>query len=62
MLVGLLFVTALTTAGAHQGLVAQVQSHAPAVKRWSGALLIVAGGWFLTLAAFADFFADLFPV
>ena len=62
MLVGLLFAAALTVARAQEGLLARIQAHAPVVKRWSGVVLLVVGVWFLALAAFADFFADVFPV
>ena len=62
MLVALLFAAAFTVARAQEGLLAKLEAHAPAIKRWTGAVLIVIGVWFLALAAFADFFADLFPV
>jgi len=32
------------------------------VKRWGGHVLITLGLWFIALAVFADFFAELFPV
>jgi hypothetical protein len=32
------------------------------VKRWGGWVLAGVGGWFIALAVFADFFADVFPV
>ena len=62
MLVALLFTAALVVGRAQEGVIAKLETHAPTIKRWTGAVLIVIGVWFLALAAFADFFADLFPV
>lgn len=39
-----------------------IRNQAPRVKRWSGVTLVAVGVWFLLLAAFTGFFAELFPV
>ena len=62
VLVGLLFAAAFTVAGAQQRTIDRISRQAPTVKRWGGWLLVAVGVWFIALAVFADFFADLFPV
>lgn len=49
-------------ATAREALVESLRSGAPTVKPWGGGLLMVVGVWMLSLAAFADFFAEVFPV
>lgn len=61
-LVGLVFAGAFVVAGAQNQTIERIKAQAPRVKRWGGSILLVIGAWFLILAAFADFFADLFPV
>ena len=62
VLVGLLFTAALTVSRAQQATIERIQASAPAVKKWGGAILIVVGLWFISLALFADFFAQYFTV
>lgn len=57
-----MFIAAFTVSRAQQSTVERIQASAPAVKRWGGAILIAVGTWFLALAIFADFFAQIFPV
>ncbi len=58
----LMFGLALALATAQERLVATLQARASEVKRWGGWILLLVGGWFLVLAIFADFFAQIFPV
>lgn len=62
VLVGLLFAAALGVAGAQDQTIKTIRAHAPRVKRWGGWILVAVGAWFLSLAVFADFFADIFLV
>lgn len=57
-----MFALALGLATAQERTVGVLQERAPAVKRWGGRILIVVGAWLIALAAFAEFFADVFPV
>lgn len=61
-LVGLVFTSAFAVAGAQESTLERIKAQAPTVKRWGGRVLIVLGVWFLALAVFAIFFAELFPV
>ncbi|MEX2586714.1 MAG: hypothetical protein WD602_01800 [Actinomycetota bacterium] len=58
----LMFSAAFVAARAQEATVKRIQMSAPAIKRWGGALLIGVGVWFVALATFANFFADLYPV
>jgi len=49
-------------AGAQESTLQRIKGQAPVVKRWGGHVLITLGLWFIALAVFADFFAELFPV
>ena len=40
----------------------RLQAGSPQVKRWGGLILLAVGTWFLILAIWADFFAEIFPV
>jgi hypothetical protein len=62
VLVGLLFTAAFTVSRAQQSTVDRIQASAPAVKKWGGAVLVAVGLWFISLAVFADFFAQYFTV
>lgn len=62
VLISLLFTAAFGVAGAQDQTVQRIRAQAPRVKRWGGWILMVVGAWFLILAAFADFFAEIFPV
>lgn len=62
VILALMFTAAITVSRAQESTVARIQASAPAVKRWGGAVLILVGGWFVSLAVFADFFARVFPV
>lgn len=62
VLVGLVFFSAFAVAGAQESTHQRIRAQAPTVKNWGGRVLIVLGVWFIALAVFADFFAELFPV
>ena len=62
VLVGLVFASALAVGGVQESTIERLEVQAPIVKRWGGRVLVVLGVWFLALAVFADFFADVFPV
>lgn len=62
VLVGLVFAAAFGVAGAQEQTIERIKAQAPRVKRWGGWILTVVGIWFLVLAVFADFFAEVFPV
>lgn len=62
VLVSLVFFAAFGVAGAQSETLARVKAQAPRVKKWGGWILIAVGVWFLVLAAFADIFAEIFPV
>jgi cytochrome c biogenesis protein CcdA len=61
VLVILLFALALALAAAQERTVQVMREGAAAVKRWGGRILVAVGIWFVALAVFAGFFADLFP-
>lgn len=62
VLVGLVFTAAFGVAGAQDQTIRRITAEAPRIKRWGGWILTGVGVWFLALAAFADFFAEMFPV
>jgi hypothetical protein len=62
VLVALVFASAFAVAGAQEATLERFKAQAAGVKRWGGRVLVLLGGWFVALALFADFFADLFPV
>lgn len=53
---------AFSVARAQDQTIERIKGQAPRVKRWGGWVLVTVGVWFLTLALFVDFFADVFPV
>jgi hypothetical protein len=57
-----MYTAAFTVSRAQETTVQRIQASAPSVKKWGGAVLIVVGVWFVSLAVFADFFAQFFPV
>lgn len=58
----LVFIFALVVARAQEATVQAIRARVGQVKRYGGYVLIAVGAWTLALAAFADFFARLFPV
>lgn len=62
VLVGLVFAAAFSVAKAQDQTIQRIRTQAPTVKKWGGWIVTVVGVWFLILAAFADFFAEIFPV
>jgi hypothetical protein len=62
VLVVLMFALALLLATAQERTVRSMREGAPAVKRWGGRILVAVGAWLVVLAAFAHFFARVFPV
>lgn len=57
-----MFALAVTIGFAREREVERLEGVGPVVKRWGGRILILAGLWLILLAAFADFFAGIFPV
>lgn len=57
-----MFMAAFTVSRAQDATVERIQAMAPDIKRWGGAVLIGVGLWFIALAVFADFFAQVFTV
>ncbi|WP_370325828.1 hypothetical protein [Euzebya sp.] len=62
VIVVLMFTAAFTVSRAEEATVERIQATAPTIKRWGGAVLVGVGLWFVSLAVFADFFAQIFPV
>lgn len=58
----LMFTLALLIALAQEQLVSSLKNKTQLVKKWGGRILIVVGLWLMTLAIWADFFAQIFPV
>jgi cytochrome c biogenesis protein CcdA len=58
MFVGL----SLVIGSAQEHTVRRIQARSADVKRWGGWILVAIGTWFLVLAIWADFFAEIFPV
>jgi cytochrome c biogenesis protein CcdA len=58
MFVGL----SLVIGSAQERTVNRIQASSTHVKRWGGWILVAVGTWFLVLAIWADFFAEIFPV
>ncbi|MGH2694851.1 MAG: hypothetical protein ACRDJJ_08555 [Actinomycetota bacterium] len=56
----LVLVSAIGTA--QERVVSRLRASPAFVKRWGGWILVLVGGWFLALAMWADFFAQVFPV
>jgi hypothetical protein len=53
---------AAAIAAAQERLVGAMRAGVTQVKQWGGVILIGVGVWFLILAIWADFFAQIFPV
>ena len=62
MLVLLMFGLALALAAAQERTARTMRDAAPAVKRWGGRILVLAGIWLVLLGVFGDLFADVFTV
>ena len=58
----MVFAAAFTVARGQEETIARAKAQAPRVKAWGGWILVTVGIWFLVLATFAEFFADIFPV
>lgn len=58
----LLVALAFFVGTAQEGVTARLRASVGAVKRAGAAVLLAAGAWFVLLAVFADFFADVFQV
>jgi hypothetical protein len=58
MFVGL----SLVIGSAQEHTVRRIQARSVDVKRWGGWILVGIGAWFLVLAIWADYFAEIFPV
>lgn len=61
-MIALMFTLAAVIASAGERVGAAMRASTPTVKRWGGRILLLVGAWFLVLAAFARFFARVFPV
>ncbi|WP_341253790.1 hypothetical protein [Euzebya pacifica] len=62
VIIALMFTAAFTVSRAQESTVERIQAAAPKIKRWGGGVLVGVGLWFIALAVFADFFAQIFPV
>jgi hypothetical protein len=62
VVVAQMFTAAFVVSRAKDATVQRIQASAAGVKKWGGAILLIVGVWFVSLAAFADFFARVFPV
>lgn len=58
----LFFVLAFAIATAQEDVVGAVRTRLIAIRTAAGTLVVVIGLWLLALAAWADSFADIFPV
>lgn len=58
----LTFGVAWLVATAQNTMLDRLQSAAPKIKGWGGALLLIVGTWLLVLGIFAEGFAVIFPV
>ncbi|MFP5333449.1 MAG: hypothetical protein ACLGHX_13945 [Acidimicrobiia bacterium] len=62
VLTSCLFVATIAVGTSHSAVAKRLELAAPAVKRWSGWVLVLIGVWFLALSVFVGTFRDLFPV
>lgn len=62
MFVLLIFGLAFSIASMQENIVQMAKLHTRTVKRWSGFILVMIGGWIMLLAIFANLFATVFPV
>lgn len=56
------FAASTGVARAEQATLQRIEARAPQIKRWTGWVVAAVGVWFLVMAVFANFFADVFPV
>ncbi|MAT82943.1 MAG: hypothetical protein CMD39_01500 [Gammaproteobacteria bacterium] len=61
-LVALTFSAVLAVATAEERVASRLKARAPAIKKFSGYLVMLVGVWMLALAIFADWFAKVFTV
>jgi hypothetical protein len=61
-LVVLMFILVTAIGTAHERVLSRLRASPAFVKRWGGWILVLVGAWFIVLAIWADYFADLFPV
>ncbi|MBI2843910.1 MAG: hypothetical protein HYX78_10965 [Armatimonadetes bacterium] len=57
-----MFGLSLAVSTAQETIVATLRARMEDVKRWGGWILLIVGIWLIILAAFARFFARIFPV
>lgn len=62
VLVVLLLGASFLAVGARETTLQRARASAPAIKRWSGYVLVLVGAWFVALGIWAEEFAGLFPV
>ncbi len=62
VLTACVFAASFWVSRAERSTLQRIEARAPQVKRWTGWVLVAVGVWFIVLAVFADFFADVFPV
>ena len=62
VIAGCVFAAAFGVARAEQATLERIGAQGPRIKRAAGWVLVGVGAWFLVLAAFADRFAEIFPV
>lgn len=61
-MIGLMFGVAILVTTAREQTLRSLRIATSSSKRLGGIVLVGVGFWFLALAIFADFFAELFPV
>lgn len=61
-MVSMIFLLAILIGTAQGAITTRLRAEAPQIKRWGGAVLIVAGLWLAVIGVWANFFATLFPV
>lgn len=61
-IVGMMFLLILLIGTAQNNLLKKLRGSTRPIKRVSGVMLILVGTWLITIAIWADFFAQLFPV
>jgi hypothetical protein len=58
----LILAAAVLTSSGQTRVLARLRAAGPQIKTWTAYIVILVGTWFIVLAVFADFFADVFPV
>jgi cytochrome c biogenesis protein CcdA len=62
VLVAMFVALSFVVGRAQERTLQRLRESATEVKRWGGWILVGVGTWFVILAIWADFFAEIFPV